>query len=99
MSAERELLDRLREGYNELKSQLHNCPESLREQLQEQLRRVSASHETRVQPPRHIPKHSKHSGCRHNKPSAVFHTIKTQLLMCWVLHLLSATAHCLVEDH
>ncbi|XP_062340967.1 pleckstrin homology-like domain family B member 1 isoform X6 [Osmerus eperlanus] len=39
VSAERELLDRLREGYNELKSQLHNCPESLREQLQEQLRR------------------------------------------------------------
>jgi len=38
---EREALERLQDGYNELKSQLHNCPESLREQLQEQLKRVS----------------------------------------------------------
>ncbi|XP_045572783.1 pleckstrin homology-like domain family B member 1 isoform X5 [Salmo salar] len=39
VSAERQLLERLHEGYRELKSQVHNCPESLREQLQEQLRR------------------------------------------------------------
>ncbi|XP_071193462.1 pleckstrin homology-like domain family B member 1 isoform X6 [Salvelinus alpinus] len=39
VSAERQLLERLHEGYSELKSQVHNCPESLREQLQEQLRR------------------------------------------------------------
>ncbi|XP_051521495.1 pleckstrin homology-like domain family B member 1 isoform X2 [Myxocyprinus asiaticus] len=36
---EREALERLQDGYNELTSQLHNCPESLREQLQEQLKR------------------------------------------------------------
>ncbi|KAF5908191.1 pleckstrin homology-like domain family B member 1 isoform X7, partial [Clarias magur] len=36
---QREALERLQDGYNELKSQLHNCPESLREQLQEQLKR------------------------------------------------------------
>ncbi|XP_036789243.1 pleckstrin homology-like domain family B member 1 isoform X11 [Oncorhynchus mykiss] len=39
VSTERQLLERLHEGYSELKSQVHNCPESLREQLQEQLRR------------------------------------------------------------
>uniref|UniRef100_A0A8C1NGV2 Pleckstrin homology-like domain family B member 1 n=1 Tax=Cyprinus carpio TaxID=7962 RepID=A0A8C1NGV2_CYPCA len=39
VDAEREALERLQDGYNELTSQLHNCPESLREQLQEQLRR------------------------------------------------------------
>ncbi|XP_030632001.1 LOW QUALITY PROTEIN: pleckstrin homology-like domain family B member 1 [Chanos chanos] len=39
VDAEREALERLQDGYNELKSQLHNCPESLREQLQEQLKR------------------------------------------------------------
>ncbi|KAJ7996183.1 hypothetical protein DPEC_G00234410 [Dallia pectoralis] len=39
VSAERQVLERLRNGYSELKSQLHNCPESLREQLKEQLQR------------------------------------------------------------
>ncbi|KAL4608627.1 pleckstrin homology-like domain family B member 1 [Arapaima gigas] len=39
VDAEREALERLQDGYNELKSQVHNCPESLREQLQEELRR------------------------------------------------------------
>ncbi|TSY98096.1 Pleckstrin homology-like domain family B member 1 [Bagarius yarrelli] len=39
VSAERDILARLREGYSELKSQLHKCPESLREHLQEQLAR------------------------------------------------------------
>ncbi|XP_056099211.1 pleckstrin homology-like domain family B member 1 isoform X20 [Rhinichthys klamathensis goyatoka] len=39
VDVEREALERLQDGYNELKSQLHNCPESLREQLQEQLKR------------------------------------------------------------
>ncbi|XP_042153216.1 pleckstrin homology-like domain family B member 1 isoform X8 [Oncorhynchus tshawytscha] len=39
VDAERRDLASLQEGYSELKNQLHNCPESLREQLQEQLRR------------------------------------------------------------
>ncbi|XP_075330248.1 pleckstrin homology-like domain family B member 1 isoform X12 [Odontesthes bonariensis] len=39
VEAERRSLQRLQEGYAELKNQLHNCPESLREQLQEQLKR------------------------------------------------------------
>uniref|UniRef100_A0A9J8A261 Pleckstrin homology-like domain family B member 1 n=2 Tax=Cyprinus carpio TaxID=7962 RepID=A0A9J8A261_CYPCA len=39
VDAEREALERLQDEYNELTSQLHNCPESLREQLQEQLKR------------------------------------------------------------
>ncbi|GAA6066765.1 pleckstrin homology-like domain family B member 1 isoform X1, partial [Tachysurus ichikawai] len=39
VDSQREALERLQDGYNELKSQLHNCPESLREQLQEQLKR------------------------------------------------------------
>ncbi|XP_048015658.1 pleckstrin homology-like domain family B member 1 isoform X8 [Megalobrama amblycephala] len=39
VDVEREALERLQDGYNELTSQLHNCPESLREQLQEQLKR------------------------------------------------------------
>uniref|UniRef100_A0A671NSW9 Pleckstrin homology-like domain family B member 1 n=1 Tax=Sinocyclocheilus anshuiensis TaxID=1608454 RepID=A0A671NSW9_9TELE len=39
VEAEREALERLQDEYNELTSQLHNCPESLREQLQEQLKR------------------------------------------------------------
>ncbi|XP_065137465.1 pleckstrin homology-like domain family B member 1 isoform X8 [Paramisgurnus dabryanus] len=39
VDAEREALERLQDGYNELTSQLHNCPESLREQLQDQLKR------------------------------------------------------------
>ncbi|TRY98273.1 hypothetical protein DNTS_000617 [Danionella cerebrum] len=39
VDAEREALERLQDGYNELTRQLHNCPESLREQLQDQLKR------------------------------------------------------------
>ncbi|KAK2847483.1 hypothetical protein Q5P01_010482 [Channa striata] len=39
VEAERQALQILQEGYAELKNQLHNCPESLREQLQEQLKR------------------------------------------------------------
>ncbi|XP_030599938.1 pleckstrin homology-like domain family B member 1 isoform X3 [Archocentrus centrarchus] len=39
VEAERRVLQGLQEGYAELKNQLHNCPESLREQLQEQLKR------------------------------------------------------------
>ncbi|XP_053502381.1 pleckstrin homology-like domain family B member 1 isoform X2 [Ictalurus furcatus] len=39
VDSQREALERLQDGYNELKNQLHNCPESLREQLQEQLKR------------------------------------------------------------
>ncbi|XP_060799745.1 pleckstrin homology-like domain family B member 1 isoform X6 [Neoarius graeffei] len=39
VDSQREALERLQDYYNELKSQLHNCPESLREQLQEQLKR------------------------------------------------------------
>ncbi|KAI5620757.1 pleckstrin-likey-like domain family B member 1 isoform X7 [Silurus asotus] len=39
VDSQREALERLQDGYNELKSQLHNCPESLREQLQEQVKR------------------------------------------------------------
>ncbi|XP_066518633.1 pleckstrin homology-like domain family B member 1 isoform X3 [Hoplias malabaricus] len=39
VDTQREALERLQDAYNELKSQLHNCPESLREQLQDQLKR------------------------------------------------------------
>ncbi|KAF7644888.1 hypothetical protein LDENG_00214070 [Lucifuga dentata] len=39
VEAERRVLQSLQEGFAELKNQLHNCPESLREHLQEQLRR------------------------------------------------------------
>ncbi|XP_059404225.1 pleckstrin homology-like domain family B member 1 isoform X1 [Carassius carassius] len=39
VSAERDVLARLRDSYSELKCQLHKCPESLREHLQEQLAR------------------------------------------------------------
>ncbi|XP_029106772.1 pleckstrin homology-like domain family B member 1 isoform X5 [Scleropages formosus] len=46
VDAEREALERLRDGYNELKSQVHNCPESLREQLQEELRREAEALES-----------------------------------------------------
>ncbi|XP_056100857.1 pleckstrin homology-like domain family B member 1 isoform X8 [Rhinichthys klamathensis goyatoka] len=39
VSTERDVLARLRDSYSELKGQLHKCPESLREHLQEQLTR------------------------------------------------------------
>ncbi|KAL0973068.1 hypothetical protein UPYG_G00198470 [Umbra pygmaea] len=39
VEAERRALDSLQQGFSELKNQLHNCPESLREQLQDQLKR------------------------------------------------------------
>ncbi|XP_045069479.1 pleckstrin homology-like domain family B member 1 [Coregonus clupeaformis] len=39
VDAERRALESLQEGYSELKNQLHNCPESLREHLHEQLKR------------------------------------------------------------
>ncbi|XP_067294911.1 pleckstrin homology-like domain family B member 1 isoform X3 [Pseudorasbora parva] len=39
ISAERDVLARLRDSFSELKGQLHKCPESLREHLQEQLTR------------------------------------------------------------
>ncbi|XP_057358488.1 pleckstrin homology-like domain family B member 2 isoform X5 [Manis pentadactyla] len=39
LDAEREKLERLQELYCEQKTQLDNCPESMREQLQEQLKR------------------------------------------------------------
>ncbi|XP_057162797.1 pleckstrin homology-like domain family B member 2 isoform X10 [Ursus arctos] len=39
LDAEREKLERLQEIYSEQKTQLDNCPESMREQLQQQLKR------------------------------------------------------------
>lgn len=51
MEAERRALQNLQEGYAELKNQLHNCPESLREQLQEQLKRVGRR-QPAARPPR-----------------------------------------------
>ncbi|XP_055370258.1 pleckstrin homology-like domain family B member 1 isoform X11 [Betta splendens] len=39
VEAERRAMQGLQEGYAKLKKQVHNCPESLREQLQEQLKR------------------------------------------------------------
>lgn len=41
MSAERKVLEKQRNEYNELKRQFDKCPLPLREQLQEQLSRVS----------------------------------------------------------
>lgn len=41
MSAERRALEKQRNEYNDLKRQFDMCPLSLREQLQEQLSRVS----------------------------------------------------------
>ncbi|KAB5522482.1 hypothetical protein PHYPO_G00160000 [Pangasianodon hypophthalmus] len=46
VSAERDVLARLRDGYSELKSQLYKCPESLREHLQEQLARKAEALES-----------------------------------------------------
>lgn len=45
LDAEREKLERLQELYSEQKTQLDNCPESMREQLQQQLKRVSSKFE------------------------------------------------------
>lgn len=45
LDAEREKLERLQELYSEQKTQLDNCPESMREQLQQQLKRVSSTQE------------------------------------------------------
>ncbi|XP_007906905.2 pleckstrin homology-like domain family B member 2 isoform X2 [Callorhinchus milii] len=39
LKAEKEKIERLQDLYSELKTQLHNCPESMREGLQEQLKR------------------------------------------------------------
>uniref|UniRef100_A0AAQ4NT06 PH domain-containing protein n=1 Tax=Gasterosteus aculeatus aculeatus TaxID=481459 RepID=A0AAQ4NT06_GASAC len=46
VEAERRALRGLQEVYAELENQLHNCPESLREQLQEQLKRDGDALET-----------------------------------------------------
>nr|XP_009668335.1 PREDICTED: pleckstrin homology-like domain family B member 1 [Struthio camelus australis] len=40
LDAERKELAKLQALYNESKSQLDNCPESMREQLQDQMRRL-----------------------------------------------------------
>ncbi|XP_041098455.1 pleckstrin homology-like domain family B member 1, partial [Polyodon spathula] len=46
VDAEREALERLQDAFSELKNQLHNCPESLREQLQDQLKRKAETLES-----------------------------------------------------
>ncbi|XP_030077873.1 pleckstrin homology-like domain family B member 1 isoform X2 [Microcaecilia unicolor] len=46
VDAERKELERLESHYSELKKQLHNCPESMREQLQDQLKRETEALET-----------------------------------------------------
>ncbi|XP_056601600.1 pleckstrin homology-like domain family B member 1 isoform X3 [Triplophysa dalaica] len=46
VSAERDVLARLRESYSELKGQLHKCPELLREHLQEQVTRKAEALES-----------------------------------------------------
>nr|XP_033773508.1 pleckstrin homology-like domain family B member 1 isoform X3 [Geotrypetes seraphini] len=46
VDAERKELERLESHYSELKKQLHNCPESMREQLQDQLKREMEALET-----------------------------------------------------
>nr|XP_055055356.1 pleckstrin homology-like domain family B member 1 isoform X17 [Misgurnus anguillicaudatus] len=46
VSAERDVLARLRDSYSELKGQLHKCPESLREHLQEQVTRKAEAMES-----------------------------------------------------
>ncbi|XP_058865810.1 pleckstrin homology-like domain family B member 1 isoform X19 [Acipenser ruthenus] len=46
VDAEREALERLQDAFSELKNQLHNCPESLREQLQDQLKREAETLES-----------------------------------------------------
>lgn len=51
VDAERKELERLRALYSELKRQLDNCPESMREQLQDQMQRVSVSSPA----PHHLP--------------------------------------------
>ncbi|XP_075765661.1 pleckstrin homology-like domain family B member 1 isoform X3 [Pelodiscus sinensis] len=46
VDAERKELEKLQALYNESKSQLDNCPESMREQLQDQIRREAEALET-----------------------------------------------------
>uniref|UniRef100_A0A8C2WEM4 Pleckstrin homology like domain family B member 1 n=1 Tax=Cyclopterus lumpus TaxID=8103 RepID=A0A8C2WEM4_CYCLU len=46
VEAERRALQNLQEGFSELENQLHNCPESLREHLQDQLKRDGEALET-----------------------------------------------------
>nr|XP_008163804.2 pleckstrin homology-like domain family B member 1 isoform X29 [Chrysemys picta bellii] len=46
VDAERKELEKLQALYNESKSQLDNCPESMREQLQDQMRREAEALET-----------------------------------------------------
>ncbi|MGH0179845.1 UNVERIFIED_CONTAM: hypothetical protein FKN15_002802 [Acipenser sinensis] len=46
VDGEREALERLQDAFSELKNQLHNCPESLREQLQDQLKREAETLES-----------------------------------------------------
>ncbi|XP_039352504.1 pleckstrin homology-like domain family B member 1 isoform X1 [Mauremys reevesii] len=46
VDAERKELEKLQALYNESKSQLDNCPESMREQLQDQMRRETEALET-----------------------------------------------------
>ncbi|XP_062450428.1 pleckstrin homology-like domain family B member 1 isoform X7 [Rhea pennata] len=48
LDAERKELAKLQALYNESKSQLDNCPESMREQLQDQMRREAEALETEV---------------------------------------------------
>ncbi|KAM3830994.1 pleckstrin homology-like domain family B member 1 isoform 3-T3 [Vipera latastei] len=46
VDAERKALEKLRAFYSELKSQLENCPESMREQLKDQIQREAEALET-----------------------------------------------------
>ncbi|XP_039197688.1 pleckstrin homology-like domain family B member 1 isoform X1 [Crotalus tigris] len=46
VDAERKALEKLRAFYSELKSQLENCPESMREQLKDQMQREAEALET-----------------------------------------------------
>uniref|UniRef100_A0A7M4FM73 Pleckstrin homology like domain family B member 1 n=1 Tax=Crocodylus porosus TaxID=8502 RepID=A0A7M4FM73_CROPO len=48
VDAERKELEKLQALYNESKSQLDNCPESMREQLQDQMRREAEALETQT---------------------------------------------------
>ncbi|XP_032085086.1 pleckstrin homology-like domain family B member 1 isoform X2 [Thamnophis elegans] len=46
VDAERKALEKLREFYSELKSQLENCPEAMREQVKDQMQREAEALET-----------------------------------------------------